>query len=384
MIEVLGGGFHAVPGKFELTVQLTRIMYPFILLVSLAALVMGMLNARHVFGAPAMASSFFNLGSIVGGVGLGYVMDPHFGPGSLFGLAWGTLIGGFLQLVVQFPALRRAGYWFRPDFAWRDPGVRAIGRLMVPAVIAASAVQINVMVNASFASHQGDGAVTWLNNAFRLMQLPLGVFGVAIATVTLPLVSRSAALGDTAGFRTTLGKALRLAFFLTVPSAVGLWCLGEPIIALLFQHGRFGPEATRQTAAALQFYAPRAGGLRRDQGVGPGVLRGGRADDAHDRELHRHRHQRGLERVLHLPPRLGPPRTGALDEPHGDDQLRPVALAHAPSRRRGAGRGAGVDAGEVGGGRRAPGRRVLGGAALGVGGVSAHFRSRARACGSSG
>ena len=132
LIEVLGGGFHAVPGKFELTVQLTRIMYPFILLVSLAALVMGMLNARHVFGAPAMASSFFNLGSIVGGVGLGYVMDPHFGPGSLFGLASGTLIGGFLQLVVQFPALRRAGYRFRPDFAWRDPGVRAIGRLMVP------------------------------------------------------------------------------------------------------------------------------------------------------------------------------------------------------------------------------------------------------------
>lgn len=255
LIELLGGGFHAVPGKFELTVQLTRIMYPFILLVSLAALLMGMLNARHVFGAPAMASSFFNLGSIVGGVGLGYYFDPHFGTKSLFGLAIGTLIGGFLQLVVQFPALRRVGYRFRPDFAWRDPGVRAIGRLMVPAVIAASAVQINVMVNASFASHQGDGAVTWLNNAFRLMQLPLGVFGVAIATVTLPLVSRSAALGDTAGFRTTLAKALRLAFFLTVPSAIGLWCLGEPIIALLFQHGRFGAEATRQTAAALRFYA---------------------------------------------------------------------------------------------------------------------------------
>ena len=255
LIEVLGGGFHAVPGKFELTVQLTRIMYPFILLVSLAALVMGMLNARHVFGPPAMASSFFNLGSIVGGVGLGYVLDPHFGTRSLFGLALGTLIGGFLQLVVQFPALRGAGYRFRPDFAWRDPGVRAIGRLMVPAVIAASAVQINVMVNASFASHQGNGAVTWLNNAFRLMQLPLGVFGVAIATVTLPLVSKSAALGDAAGFRTTLAKALRLAFFLTVPSAVGLWFLGEPIISLLFQHGRFTAEATRQTAGALQFYA---------------------------------------------------------------------------------------------------------------------------------
>ena len=237
LIEVLGGGFHAVPGKFELTVQLTRLMYPFILLVSLAALAMGMLNAKHVFGAPAMASSFFNLGSIVGGVGIGYWLDPHFGQRALFGMACGTLLGGFLQFAVQLPSLRGAGYRFRPDFAWRDEGVRAILRLMGPAVIAASAVQVNVMVNASFASHQGNGAVTWLNNSFRLMQLPLGVFGVAIATVTLPLVSKSAALGDSAAFRATLARALRLAFF------------------LLYPHGRGTAEAARQTGAALQFYA---------------------------------------------------------------------------------------------------------------------------------
>ena len=255
LIEVLGGGFHAVPGKFELTVQLTRLMYPFILLVSLAALAMGMLNAKHVFGAPAMASSFFNLGSIVGGVGIGYWLDPRFGQRALFGMACGTLLGGFLQFAVQLPSLRGAGYRFRPDFAWRDEGVRAILRLMGPAVIAASAVQVNVMVNASFASHQGNGAVTWLNNSFRLMQLPLGVFGVAIATVTLPLVSKSAALGDSAAFRATLARALRLAFFLTIPSAIGLICLGGPIISLLYQHGRFTAEAARQTGAALQFYA---------------------------------------------------------------------------------------------------------------------------------
>ena len=255
LIEVLGGGFHAVPGKFELTVSLTRIMYPFILLVSFSALAMGMLNAKHVFGAPAMASSFFNLGSIVGGVSIGYALDHKFGTKALFGMAVGTLLGGFLQFAVQLPALRKAGYRFHPDFGWRDEGVRTILRLMGPAVIAASAVQINVMVNASFASHQGNGAVTWLNNAFRLMQLPLGVFGVAIATVTLPLVSKSAALGDQDGFRSTLARALRLAFFLTIPSAIGLICLGGPIISLLYQHGRFTADAARQTGAALQFYA---------------------------------------------------------------------------------------------------------------------------------
>ena len=255
LIDVLGGGFHAIPGKFELTVRLTRIMYPFILLVSLSALVMGMLNAKLVFAAPALASSFFNLGSIVGGVTLGYWLDPHFGPKALYGMALGTLLGGFLQLVVQLPSLAKVGHQFQLDFGWRDEGVKTILRLMGPAVIAASAVQVNVMVNASFASHQSNGSVTFLSNAFRLMQLPLGVFGVAIATVTLPLVSKSAAAGDKPAFRSTLARALRLAFFLTIPSAIGLICLGEPIISLLYQHGKFTIRAAHQTASALQFYA---------------------------------------------------------------------------------------------------------------------------------
>ena len=255
LTEALSHGFRQFPGKFELTVSLTRVMFPFILLVSLAALAMGMLNAKHVFGAPAMASSFFNLGSIVGGVSIGWWLDHRFGMKSLYGLAMGTLLGGLLQLVVQFPSLRRVGYRFRPDFGWRDEGVRTILRLMGPAVIAASAVQINVMVNASFASFQANGARTWLNNSFRLMQLPLGIFGVAIATVTLPLVSKSAALGDHETFRRTLARALRLAFFLTIPSAIGLICLAEPIISLLYQHGRFTIAAANQTAGALQFYA---------------------------------------------------------------------------------------------------------------------------------
>jgi putative peptidoglycan lipid II flippase len=126
---------------------------------------------------------------------------------------------------------------------------------MGPAVIAASAVQINVLINSGFAARLGDGPVSWLNIAFRLMQLPLGIFGVAIATVTLPLVSRSAALGNKTEFRGALAHALRLVMLLTIPSAIGLIILAQPIIALIYQHGRFTGAATIQTAEALRFYA---------------------------------------------------------------------------------------------------------------------------------
>jgi len=260
LIKILAPGFPYE--KAALTILLTRIMFPFILLVSLAALAMGMLNAKNVFGMPAMASSFFNLGSVIGGVALCYWLEPqtdwrhpHFGERGLIGWSIATLIGGFLQLVVQFPALRRVGFKFRPDFNWRDAGVRTILVLMGPATIAASAVQVNVAVNSGFASGLGDGPMTFLNIAFRLMQLPLGIFGVAVGTVSLPLVSRTAALGDFAGFRSALSHAIRLVMLLTIPSAIGLIILAEPIIAVIYEHGRFTPEATRQTAGALRFYA---------------------------------------------------------------------------------------------------------------------------------
>ncbi|MEP6808614.1 MAG: murein biosynthesis integral membrane protein MurJ [Chthoniobacterales bacterium] len=253
LVGVLAPGFD--PAKMDLTILLTRVMFPFILMVSLAALVMGMLNARNVFGVPAMASSFFNLGSIVGGVAFAWWLDPTFGSRALVGLALGTLVGGFLQLAVQVPSLFRLGYVFHLDFSWRDPGVRKVLQLMGPAVIAASAVQVNVLINSIFASYLPDGAVSWLNIAFRLMQLPLGIFGVAVATVTLPLISRSAAQGNTAEFRGALAHALRLVMLLTIPSAIGLIILAEPIIGLIYQHGRFTAASTLQTAGALRFYA---------------------------------------------------------------------------------------------------------------------------------
>jgi putative peptidoglycan lipid II flippase len=253
LVGVLAPGFD--PQKAALTAELTRIMFPFILLVSLAALVMGMLNAKNVFGVPAMASSFFNVGSIVFGVGLGFWFDPHFGPRALIGLAIGTLCGGALQLAVQLPSVRRLGYGYQPDFRWRDAGVGAILALMGPSVIAASTTQFNVLINSMFASTLGDGAIFWLAIAFRLMQLPLGLFGVALGTVTLPLLSRLVVGGRMDAFRSELARAMRLAFLLTVPSTLGLMVLAEPIISVLYQHGKFSAFQAAQAAGALRFYA---------------------------------------------------------------------------------------------------------------------------------
>lgn len=253
LVALLAPGFD--PQKAALTAQLTRIMFPFILLVSLAALVMGVLNAKNVFGMPAMASSFFNIGSIVGGVALGAWIDPHFGPRALVGLAIGTLFGGALQLGVQLPGLRRLGYRYRPDFGWRDPGVQAILALMGPSVIAASTTQVNVLINSMFASTLGDGPIFWLSIAFRLMQLPLGLFGVALGTVTLPLLSRLVVAGEMGAFRGELARGMRLAFLLTIPSTLGLMLLAEPIISVLYQHGRFDARQAAQAAGALRFYA---------------------------------------------------------------------------------------------------------------------------------
>jgi len=242
------------PYQIELMVTMVRIMYPFILLLSLAALVMGMLNAKNVFGMPALSSCFFNIGSMVGGAAIGYWMDPSWGARSLIGFSIGVLIGGFAQLVCQFPALSRAGYRFVADFNWKDSGVRQVLKLMAPAVISASVVQINVVVNSMFAYGVAEGAVSSLGYAFRLMQLPIGVFGVAVATVTLPALSRAAVGGISPEFCPTLGKGLRLVIFLVLPSTIGLALLAHPIISLLFERGAFDEYDRLQTAGALQAY----------------------------------------------------------------------------------------------------------------------------------
>ena len=263
VVHVLAPGFSLVPGKAELTVQLTRIMIPFLLLIALAVQAMGVLNAVNVFAVPALASAFFNIGSILGGLGLGFLLGPTIGLSAIEGMAYGTLVGGFLQFAVQWPSLARAGFGYRPMLSIRDPGVRQIVALMGPAVIGTAAVQINVFVNTNFASAIVDpatgtvanGPVSWLNYAFRFMQFPIGVFGVAVATAALPQLSRSTARQDYDQFRQTLTHALALVFLLCIPSAVGLAILGHPIVALIFEHGRFTAFDTAQTSNALAAYA---------------------------------------------------------------------------------------------------------------------------------
>lgn len=263
LVHLLAPGFFDVPGKAELTIQLTRIMIPFLLLIALAAQAMGVLNSLNRFGVPALASAFFNLGSILGGLLLGFVIGPALGLTPIAGMAYGTLVGGFLQFAVQLPSLHRAGFKYRPMFNFADPGVRQILGLMGPAVIGTAAVQINVFINTNFASSIIDpatgavlnGPVSWLNYAFRFMQFPIGVFGVAIATASLPQLSRSTARADFEEFRRTLTHALALIFLLCIPSAVGLAILARPIVALIFEHGKFSPFDTVQTGNALAAYS---------------------------------------------------------------------------------------------------------------------------------
>ena len=256
LVDLLAPGFHKEPGKFELAVHMTRIMFPFLLLVALAAQAMGVLNACNRFGVPALSSTFFNLGSVVFGVILGIWCGPQLGIDRITGMAIGVVLGGALQLLWQLPSLHREGFDFHFDFHWSHPGLQKIFRLMGPAILGNAAVQINVMVNTNFASRiPGNGPVSWLGFAFRFMQLPLGLFGVAIASATLPSISRSAGAGNMPEFRRTLSKSLGMVFLLTIPSSVGLIVLGRSIIGAIYQGGKFTTHDTQQTALALSCYA---------------------------------------------------------------------------------------------------------------------------------
>jgi putative peptidoglycan lipid II flippase len=243
--------------KIAFTTTLARILYPFILVVSLAALVMGILNAKKVFFMPAMASSFFNAGSILAGGAIGWWIDPSFGRNSVIGFAIGALVGGLLQLLVQLPSLKKVGFKFGIDLNWKDEGVAHTLSLMWPAIISGSVVQVSVLLNTIFASHvPGDGPALYLNNAFRLMQLPLGLFGVGLATVSLPALARMATAGIGTDFRRTLSKAIRMGALLSVPSAVGLAMLARPIMSLIYGNGDGNnPQSIEGCAVALETYS---------------------------------------------------------------------------------------------------------------------------------
>ena len=255
LARLLAGSYAEVPGKLELTVFLTRIMLPFLTLVAIAAAVMGMLNSLNRFFAPALSPAMFNVGIIASAVLLVPLM-PRLGLHPITAIAIGAIVGGVGQIVLQLPALYREGYRYRPEFNPADPGLREILRLIGPGTIAGAAVQINLLVNMVLATGEGTGAVSWLSYAFRVMYLPIGIFGVSIATATLPAVSRHAAQDSTAGIRKTVSNALRMMLVLNVPALVGLIVLAEPIVALIFERGSFLPSDTASTTAALMFYTP--------------------------------------------------------------------------------------------------------------------------------
>ena len=253
IVRLVAAGFS--PEKRELTSHLVRIMMPYLPIISLAVVAMGALNAEAHYTAPGLASSMFNLVAVAGG-----------GTQFLLGVAprtavtvWAalTLVGGLGQLSVQFPPLWKLGWRpaFAPDLRLRHEGPRRIAALMAPATLSVAAVQINVVVNTSFASLCAEGSISWLGYAFRLMQLPIGVFGVAIGTTSLTHLARDAAANDFTALRQTLRRGIQLVLFLTIPSTVGLALLGQPIIGLIFQHGRFSAHATVETARALSGFA---------------------------------------------------------------------------------------------------------------------------------
>lgn len=254
LVRLFASSFAEVPGKLPLTVQLTRIMLPFLSLVALAAALMGMLNSLGHFFVPALSPAMFNVASIV--IAVAFIpLAPSLGVDPIVVVAVGTLVGGVGQLLIQWPPVRREGFRYRPVLDVRDEGLRQVLLLMGPGTIGLAATQINVFVNTVLATGEGTGAVSWLDYAFRLMYLPIGLFGVSIAAASTPAVSRLAAASDHAGMRTTVASAIGLMLSLNVPATLGLLVLAGPIVALIFEHGSFTAADTAATAAALRFYA---------------------------------------------------------------------------------------------------------------------------------
>jgi putative peptidoglycan lipid II flippase len=253
-VYLLAAGFADIPGKFELTVQMTRILSPFLLFVALASVLMGILNACGTYFIPAMASSAFNICCIAGGVLLSPLM-PRWGIEPVVSMAIGALVGGASQFLVMTPSARRSGYRFRFDLNFSDSGLQHIARLMVPAIIGLSATQINILVDSQLASRYGDGPVSWLNYGFRLMQFPIGVLGIAIATVSMTAVSVAIAKKENAKLQHTIFSSLRLAACLTFPATVGLILFREEIVRLIFERRHFLPADTVMTSKVVLFYA---------------------------------------------------------------------------------------------------------------------------------
>ena len=249
IVWLLAPGFHDDPTRLELTTVLTRMMFPYLIFISLAALAMGILNSLRAFAAPAFSPVFFNLFIIGCSLFLAPTMREP-----ILGVAIGVVAGGAAQFAMQLPGLKLRGMLFGFTFNPGHPGVRKIGRLMIPSLLGLSVTQINITVSTILGSFFAGGP-TYLFYGMRLIQFPLGIFGVALATAILPTLSAQAARGALDELRTTLGFGLRMIFFIILPAMVGLILLRTPIVHLFFEHGTFTAHDTAETAFAVLCYA---------------------------------------------------------------------------------------------------------------------------------
>jgi putative peptidoglycan lipid II flippase len=234
------------PEKFNLTVELLRLTFPFLLFVSLTALAGGVLNSYHRFGLPALTPVILNLCMIVGALWLSPRLHTP-----ILALGWAIFAAGILQLLVQLPALRELHLLAWPHWGWSHPDVRKIMRLMVPTLFGSSIAQVNLLLDTVIASLLFAGSQTWLSQADRFLELPLGVFGVALGTVILPSLSRHHVNTDREEFSRALDWGLRTTLMIAVPAMLGLMLLSVPLVATLFQHGRFTPFDTRMAALSV-------------------------------------------------------------------------------------------------------------------------------------
>jgi putative peptidoglycan lipid II flippase len=250
ILQAIAPGFMDDPAQASLAVILTRIMFPFLVLVGLAAMATGILNSQGRFFAAAIGPAVLNVGMIVAALMLPRYVEPP-----IASLAIGVLAGGVGQLLVQVPSLAECGLLVTPSRELRHPAIMRILRLLLPAVFGLAAVQLMVFVNTLLASLLPQGSISFLYYADRVMEFPLGVFGIALASASLPVMSRHAAARDDRALADTLNFSLRLAFYVSVPATVGLVVLRTPIVRVLFERGRFGPAETAATADALAWYA---------------------------------------------------------------------------------------------------------------------------------
>lgn len=250
VITVFAPGFISQPEKFDLTVKLTRFMAPYLMFIGISAFCMGVLNACRVFALPAAAPVLLNISMIT----CGLIMAPHMEQ-PVFALATGVLIGGVLQFAIQLPSTFDYGLKFQWSINWKHPGVRKIGKLMIPAIFGLAVYEINLMVDTLLASLLPSGSISYLYYANRIVQLPLGVFGVALSIAILPMLSDQAARNKISELRSTIAFGIRFILFITIPATAGLIILRVPIINTLFERGEFLPETTQQTALALLYYS---------------------------------------------------------------------------------------------------------------------------------